>query len=159
MLSDDPSDFSGRPMSSDLDFRFKVILLGDSSVGKSSIVRRLVDQTFNMKYDETPFFDTVNKKWYLNDGTSVLLQIFDTAGLDRFDSLSGSYFQGASGFVIIFDYLNKETFSNVKKWIRELRMKATVEEPTIVVLGNKKDVSGSKVKVSSKDVDELRAEE
>ena len=70
----------------------------------------------------------------------MLLQIFDTAGLDRYDSLSGSYFQGASGFVIIFDYQVKETFSNVRKWIRDLKFKATVNDPSILVIGNKKDI-------------------
>ena len=53
--------------SNDLDFRFKVILLGDSKVGKTSIVRRLVDHSFNLKYDETTYFDTVNKRLVVND--------------------------------------------------------------------------------------------
>lgn len=59
--------------SNDLDYRFKVILLGDSKVGKSSIVRRIVDQTFNLKYSETPFFDTVNKRLLVNNGEHHVL--------------------------------------------------------------------------------------
>ena len=89
--------------SGDIDYRFKVILLGDSKVGKTSIMRRIVDETFNMKYSETDYFDTVNKRLIINDEHFVLLQIFDTAGLDRYDSLSGSYINGASGFIIVFD--------------------------------------------------------
>ena len=54
-----------------------------------------MDQNFNMKYIETTNVDTVDKKWFMNDGTCVQLNIFDTAGLDRFGSLSGSYFNGA----------------------------------------------------------------
>lgn len=91
----DPSIKENRVLgrqSADLDFRFKVILLGDSKVGKSCIVRRIVDETFNMKYSETHIFDLVNKRMMVDDQYNVLLQIFDTAGLDRYDSLSGSYF-------------------------------------------------------------------
>ena len=65
--SDDRTFKSTSRTSNDLDFRFKVILLGDSKVGKSSIVRRLVDQSFNLKYDETTYFDTVNKRLVVND--------------------------------------------------------------------------------------------
>ncbi len=127
-------------MSADYNYRFKVILLGDSEVGKTSLVRRLVDESFNNRYEETTFYDTVTKRVLTSDGDVVLLHIFDTAGLDRFDSLQGSYFQGASGFVIVFDYTRRETFQNVTKWIEQLRLRATIEEPTIVLLGNKVDV-------------------
>jgi small GTP-binding protein len=119
---------------------FKVILLGDSKVGKSSLVRRLVDESFNNRYEETAFYDTVTKRVMVDDGDVLLLHIFDTAGLDRFNSLQGSYFQGASGFVIVFDYTRRETFENVKNWIKILKEKATVEDPTILVLGNKIDI-------------------
>ena len=122
-------------------FRFKVIMLGDSKVGKSSIIRRFCEQTFNMTYQQTSNYDFVNKKLLVNEQHQVLLQIYDTAGLDRFDSLSGSYFQGASGFVIVFDYSNKQSFDSVRKWISILKLRATVHEPTIVVLGNKCDIS------------------
>ena len=74
-------------MSTDYNYRFKVILLGDSKVGKSSLVRRLVDESFNTRYEETAFYDTVTKRVMTKDGDVVLLHIFDTAGLDRFDSL------------------------------------------------------------------------
>ena len=120
--------------------RFKVILLGDSKVGKSSIVRRLVDESFNNRYEETTFYDIANKKIMTEDGDVVLLQIFDTAGLDRFDSLQGSYFQGASGFVIVFDYTRRDSFENVLRWIQTIKDRATVADPTIIVLGNKVDI-------------------
>ncbi len=67
----------------------------------------------------------------------VLLHIFDTAGLDRFNSLQGSYFQGASGFVIVYDCNRRETFENVREWIKILKLRCTIEEPTIVIIGNK----------------------
>ncbi len=71
----------------------------------------------------------------------VLLQIFDTAGLDRYNSLQGSYFQGAAGFIIVFDYTKYETFENVKEWMAKLRLRCTVQQPTIVILGNKYDLA------------------
>ena len=61
--------------------------MGDSRVGKSSLVKRLIDESFNNKYEETTHYDTVLKKVMTEDGDVVMLHIFDTAGLDRFDSL------------------------------------------------------------------------
>jgi small GTP-binding protein len=103
-------------------------------------VRRLVDESFNNRYEETTFYDIANKKIMTEDGDVVLLQIFDTAGLDRFDSLQGSYFQGASGFVIVFDYTRRDSFENVLRWIQTIKDRATVADPTIIVLGNKVDI-------------------
>lgn len=94
----------------------------------------------------------------VNDEDIVMLQIFDTAGLDRYDSLQGSYFKGANGFVIVFDYTRRETFENVRKWIEELKLKATVQEPTIVVLGTKKDMNEKNhFKVKPEDIQALQA--
>ena len=94
----------------------------------------------------------VNKRLQVGD-SHILLHIYDTAGLDRYDSLSGSYFQGASGFVIVFDYMQKQTFENVRRWIDCIKLRATVNDPTIVILGNKYDFQGSdKYKVSPSDV-------
>ena len=81
----------------------------------------------------------MTKRFLVNMDEVVLLQIFDTAGLDRYNSLQGSYFQGASGFVIVFDCTRKETFENVRVWIQTLKGRCTVQTPTIVVLGNKYD--------------------
>lgn len=122
-----------------MDYRFKVVLLGDSKVGKTSIVRQLETQTFNNRYNETALYDIVNLRLFIEGQFNVLLQVFDTAGLDRYDSLSGSYFNGASGFVIIFDYQDRSTFEGVRKWIREIKLRAPVQEPSILVLGNKVD--------------------
>jgi Ras-related protein Rab-1A len=147
-------------MSTDYNYRFKVILLGDSKVGKSSLVKRLVDESFNNRYEETAFYDTVHKRVMTKDGDVVMLHIFDTAGLDRFDSLQGSYFQGASGFVIVFDYTRRETFKNVTKWIDQLRNRSTIAEPTIVILGNKIDIKDkSKIEVTEDDIQKLKETE
>ena len=81
----------------------------------------------------------MTKRFLVNMDEVVMLQIFDTAGLDRYNSLQGSYFQGASGFVIVFDSTRKETFENVRVWIQTLKGRCTVQTPTIVVLGNKYD--------------------
>jgi small GTP-binding protein len=139
-LPDDKNSRFLNRQSVECNHRFKVILLGDSKVGKSSIVRRLVDESFNNRYEETTFYDIANKKIMTEDGDVVLLQIFDTAGLDRFDSLQGSYFQGASGFVIVFDYTRRDSFENVLRWIQTIKDRATVADPTIIVLGNKVDI-------------------
>ena len=106
-------------------------------MGKTSIVRRIVDEPFNLKYQETAFFDTVNKRVIVNMDEVVLLHIYDTAGLDRYNSLQGSYFHGASGFILVFDYSRRETFENVKSWIQTIRARSTLIDPTIVILGNK----------------------
>jgi len=144
--------------SADYNYRFKVILLGDSKVGKSSIVRRLVEETFHLNYQETAYFDTVTKRVLVNMDEVVLLHIFDTAGLDRYNSLQGSYFQGASGFVIVYDSTRRETFENVKEWIKILRIRCTIEHPTIVVVGNKFDgIQESQVKLE--EINELREQE
>ncbi|TNV77063.1 hypothetical protein FGO68_gene9629 [Halteria grandinella] len=120
---------------------FKVILLGDSKVGKSSIVMRLVDEQFSLEHQPTMGFDFSFKRLALDSKKLVTLQVFDTAGLDRYDSLASSYFKGAQGFVIVCDMSQAQSFTNIATWVEQIHKNTDTATPTIMVLVNKRDLT------------------
>ncbi|KAM9308360.1 ras-related protein Rab-10-like [Gastrophryne carolinensis] len=114
----------------------KLVMAGDSSVGKTCIMSRYTDNTLP-SYISTVGIDFKTKTIHIEE-TPLKLQIWDTAGQERFHTLSVSYFRGAQGFLLVYDITNTKSFENITLWMKDIKMKAG-EEVDIVLLGNKCD--------------------
>ena len=119
---------------------YKVLLLGDSSVGKTCVLLRYCDKTFQEAHLSTIGLDYRLKTMTLENGKNIKLQIWDTAGQDRFRAITKNYYKGANGIILIYDVTNLQTYENVKNWINQIREEAN---PNVVIYlaGNKVDVN------------------
>jgi len=117
---------------------FKVIVVGDAAVGKTSLMFRFVHGTFAKDYKMTIGVNFATKMVNL-DGTKVKLSIWDTAGQERFHFLLPSYYDGSSGCLTVFDVTRRESFTNLPKWLDQVRSKCGNHIP-ILLIGNKADL-------------------
>jgi len=121
----------------------KVIMLGDSNVGKTSIANRYVNNTFNREYKATIGADIFQKSLWIEE-TEVFLQIWDTAGQERFQSLGAGYFRGADACILVYDVTNQRSFESISAWCSEFVRHASLEDVEkfpFFVLGNKSDLT------------------
>ncbi|KAG6394513.1 hypothetical protein SASPL_145101 [Salvia splendens] len=118
--------------------KYKLVFLGDQSVGKTSIITRFMYDKFDTTYQATIGIDFLSKTMYLEDRT-VRLQLWDTAGQERFRSLIPSYIRDSSVAVIAYDVANRQSFLNTSKWIEEVRTERG-GDVIIVLVGNKTDL-------------------
>lgn len=118
--------------------KYKLVFLGDQSVGKTSIITRFMYDKFDNTYQATIGIDFLSKTMYLEDRT-VRLQLWDTAGQERFRSLIPSYIRDSSVAVIVFDVTNRQSFTNTIRWIEEVRNERG-SDVIIVLVGNKTDL-------------------
>lgn len=125
------------------DFLFKILILGDSSVGKSCILTRFSDDVFNHSFMPTIGIDFKIKTLEINN-KAVKLQIWDTAGQERFNNITESYYRTAKGVMFVYDITNGESFDNVAKWLRNLEQN-TAEETVKYIIGNKCDLQDIRV--------------
>merc|ERR1711861_28066 len=120
----------------------KVIILGDSGVGKTSLMNQYVNKKFNAQYKATIGADFLTKEVTVDDRL-VTMQIWDTAGQERFQSLGVAFYRGADCCVLVFDVNVAKTFDNLDSWRDEFLIQAGPRDPDnfpFVVLGNKIDV-------------------
>lgn len=118
---------------------YKVLIIGDPAVGKTSLLLRFVKGSFS---GDT--MNTVGSEEYLSkeitvDGKKTTLNIWDTAGQEKFRTITSSYYRGAEGVIIVFDLNRQETFDHVAKWHEQIVRYASEEVP-VVVCGNKSDL-------------------
>ena len=120
------------------DYLFKVVLIGDSGVGKSNLLSRFTRNEFNLESKSTIGVEFATKSINV-DGKVVKAQIWDTAGQERYRAITSAYYRGAVGALLVYDISKHITFENVERWLKELRDHA---EPNIVVMlvGNKSDL-------------------
>jgi len=124
----------------------KVILLGDSGVGKSSIMNQYVHESFTADYKATIGADFLTKH-LLVEGDAVTMQIWDTAGQERFQSLGVAFYRGADCCALTFDVNEEKTFDSIATWKDEFLHKASVQDPArfpFVLLGNKIDLENNR---------------
>lgn len=119
-------------------FSFKVVLLGEGCVGKTSLVLRYVENKFNEKHFSTLQASFLNKKLNIA-GKRVNLAIWDTAGQERFHALGPIYYRDSNGAVLVYDITDEDSFTKVKNWVKELR-KMLGDDVCLCIVGNKTDL-------------------
>jgi len=129
-------------MNTEYDYLFKLLLIGDSGVGKSCLLLRFADDTYTESYISTIGVDFKIRTIQL-DGKTIKLQIWDTAGQERFRTITSSYYRGAHGIIVVYDTTEAETFNNVKQWLHEIDRYAT-EGVNKLLVGNKSDLTTKK---------------
>ena len=124
------------------DFIFKVLLLGNSDVGKSSLILRYVDQVWSDNFVPTIGVDFKVKTLEL-DNKNIKMQIWDTAGQERFRNVIASYFRGSHGILLLYDITNKDSFKNLESWLIEIEKNAS---PNVlkILIGNKNDLENDR---------------
>merc|ERR1711934_1216407 len=129
----------------------KVIILGDSSVGKTSLMNMYVNRKFNNQYKATIGADFLTKEVMVThngDQRLVTMQIWDTAGQERFQSLGVAFYRGADACILVFDLTSKKSFENLDTWREEFLVQSGPPDADtfpFVVLGNKVDLKDSRV--------------
>ena len=126
------------------EFLYKILLLGDTSVGKTCFLMRYTDNTFQEIHMSTIGLDYKLKNVQLDDGKMYKIQIWDTAGQDRFRSITKNYYKGAHGIVLIYDITDKKTFDNVRNWLRQIKEEVS-DKVCIILVGNKIDAEEKRV--------------
>ena len=128
------------------DEKYQLLIIGDSTVGKTSILSRYTNGTFNPNYLATVGLDNFTKDETI-DNKIIRIKIWDTAGQERYKSLTNSFFRNTQGIIIVYDVTNAETFENLKYWIQSIKnnMDSQIENIPIIIIGNKIDVENREV--------------
>jgi len=131
---------------------FKYIIVGDTAVGKSCLLQQFTDNRFQPVHDLTIGVE-FGSKTIMIDGNAVKLQIWDTAGQEKFRSITRSYYRGAAGCLLVYDITRRETFDHLPSWLDDCRKYAS-QNITIILVGNKCDMD-SKRSVSKAEAEEF----
>ncbi|KAL6616071.1 hypothetical protein ACP70R_038341 [Stipagrostis hirtigluma subsp. patula] len=122
----------------DYDYLFKLVLIGDSGVGKSNLLSRFTKNEFCLESKSTIGVEFATRSLQV-DGRVVKAQIWDTAGQERYRAITSAYYRGAVGALLVYDVTRRPTFENVERWLKELRDHT---DPSIIIMliGNKSDL-------------------
>uniref|UniRef100_A0A6U3NLC3 Ras-related protein Rab-1A n=2 Tax=Ditylum brightwellii TaxID=49249 RepID=A0A6U3NLC3_9STRA len=129
--------------SRDYDYLFKLVLIGDSGVGKSCLLLRFADDAFTESYISTIGVDFRFRTVKI-DKKTVKLQIWDTAGQERFRTITSAYYRGADGIIMVYDVTSKDSFDHVNDWMKEVNRYAS-EGTCKLLVGNKSDRTADRV--------------
>ena len=123
---------------------YKIILLGDTTVGKTSLIVRFCDSKFNESCVSTIGVDTKTKYIKYND-KKIELEIWDTAGQEKYKSLAKNCYKGADGIILIYDITQKKTFHGIKTWYNDIKDHINISKVAIIIVGNKSDLPNIEV--------------
>jgi len=121
------------------DYLFKLVIIGDSGIGKSCLLNRFADNLYTDAYISTIGVDFKIRTLEI-DGRTCKMQIWDTAGQERFRTITSSYYRGAHGIVLVYDITNRESFTNLEMWLGEVRNYSSAQVQLILV-GTKSDLA------------------
>ncbi|ORX57623.1 ras-domain-containing protein [Hesseltinella vesiculosa] len=132
-------------MTIDLDAqkKYKIVFLGEQSVGKTSLITRFMYDTFDNTYQATIGIDFLSKTMYMSDNRPLRLQLWDSGGQERFRSLVPSYIRDSAVCVVAYDITNRQSFNNASKWIDDVRAERG-SNVILVLIGNKIDLKDSR---------------
>ena len=132
-------------------YSFKIILLGDANVGKTTFTNLLVTDNVSMDYHSTIGVEFISSIIELKDKQKVKLMIWDTAGQERYRSITKMYFKDMIGVFLFFDLTNRESFNNISYWYDKIKDEIDKTNGVIYIIGNKLDLVAERV-VSNEDV-------
>ncbi|MCK4479874.1 MAG: GTP-binding protein [Candidatus Lokiarchaeota archaeon] len=121
------------------EYSFKIIIIGPAAVGKSSLIRRFVENQFTLQYKFTIGVDFMTKIIEYGPNKSARLTLWDIGGQDRFKMLRRNFYEGANGALVVFDLSRAQTFSKMKEWISDMHKLMKIKI-SFVILGNKVDL-------------------
>uniref|UniRef100_A0A1I7UI61 Ras-related protein Rab-25 n=1 Tax=Caenorhabditis tropicalis TaxID=1561998 RepID=A0A1I7UI61_9PELO len=121
------------------DYLFKVVLIGDSGVGKSNLLARFTKRDFDLETKSTIGVEFATRSMEI-EGKKVKATIWDTAGQERFRAITSAYYRGCLGALVVFDISKHKTFESVGRWLKELRDNADQEDVQVMLVGNKTDL-------------------
>lgn len=128
------------------EFKYKIIVVGDSGVGKTNLIQRFINNSFSHDTKATVGVEFKSKNFLINNEI-FNIEIWDTAGQERYKSITSTYYKGAKAGILIYDVTNKKTFDNIDKWRNEIREKSD-KGITLMMIGNKTDLK-DKIAVTS----------
>ncbi|XP_064416718.1 ras-related protein Rab-13 [Latimeria chalumnae] len=137
------------------DHLFKLLLIGDSGVGKTCLIIRFAEDNFNSTYISTIGIDFKIKTVEI-DGKKIKLQVWDTAGQERFKTITTAYYRGAMGIILVYDITDEKSFENIQNWMKSIKENASAGVERML-LGNKCDMD-SKRKVQKDQAEKLAKE-
>ena len=142
-----------------IDYQFKIILVGDPTVGKTSLVLRYTDNAFRRAYVSTMGVHVSNKIFKAEDSAIIQLVLWDIGGQERFKLMRKQFYQGSDALFLIFDLTNPETFKSIPSWYSDIKKQLESREEDIIgfLVGNKKDLEKN-LKMNSAKAQELAAE-
>uniref|UniRef100_A0A8C1S7N4 Ras-related protein Rab-3 n=1 Tax=Cyprinus carpio TaxID=7962 RepID=A0A8C1S7N4_CYPCA len=130
------------------DYMFKILIIGNSSVGKTSFLFRYADDSFTPAFVSTVGIDFKVKTIYRND-KRIKLQIWDTAGQERYRTITTAYYRGAMGFILMYDITNQDSFNAVQDWSTQIKTYSW-DNAQVVLVGNKCDMEDERVVASER---------
>ncbi|KAL7309057.1 hypothetical protein PS15m_011183 [Mucor circinelloides] len=128
---------------SSYDYVFKLVVVGDSGVGKTNLLGRFVHDTFDFASKSTIGLDLTIKNMEIK-GKRVRAQIWDTAGQERYRSITKRYYRGSVGALLVYDITKRESFDNLGRWLNELRINEAHPDSLVMLIGNKSDLDSQR---------------
>ena len=120
------------------EFKLKIVVVGDSGVGKTNLIKRFITNEFSENFKATIGVEFMSKTYKINKHL-FKVEIWDTAGQERYKSITAVYYKGAKGGLIVYDTTDKNTFDNIDKWLTEIKDKTT-SDIKLMIVGNKIDL-------------------
>ncbi len=136
------------------DYKIKIIVVGDSGVGKTNLINRFASDKFDTNSKATIGVEFVYKTLKINKEV-IKVEVWDTAGQERYRAITSSYYKGAKGAIIVYDITNEDSFNNVESWMNEVTKKGKTDMQFLLV-GNKKDLINDRKVTEQKGIDKAK---
>ena len=125
------------------DYKLKIVIVGDSGVGKSNLIKRFTSNEFNENTKATVGVEFYSKSYKINDKV-FKIEMWDTAGQERYKSITTAYYRGAKGALLVYDTTSAQSFNNIDKWLGEIKEKSG-KDIKLILIGNKIDLTEKRV--------------
>ena len=136
------------------DYKIKIIVVGDSGVGKTNLINRFASDKFDTNSKSTIGVEFVYKALKINKEI-IKVEVWDTAGQERYRAITSSYYKGAKGAIIVYDITNEDSFKNVESWMNEV-MKKGQKGMELLLIGNKKDLVNDRLVSEEKGIEKAK---